>query len=235
MTAKKTQNPKLILFDLDGTIADSLMAGLGSMNQLRYFFGYKKLDPADPRLRLTTGMDFVKNILGLNILQVVLWSKLLKFLVTRQATTIGVYKGWKTALKSLKKKYELGLMTSAPRVYADTILGNAGLLNLFDLKVTDIKYHRKASSLKKILQNKKLKPDEVVYVGDETRDLQACLKCGVPFVAVNWGKDHESLFASLTHPLRGIIGRPAELANLITRRPRRESGSTARHRPKPAD
>ena len=31
------------------------------------------------------------------------------------------------------------------------------------------------------------KLDKIIYVGDETRDIEACKKVGVPIISVGWG------------------------------------------------
>jgi phosphoglycolate phosphatase len=44
------------------------------------------------------------------------------------------------------------------------------------------------------LRAEKLLPTELLYIGDEIRDLTACRNVGIPFIAVSWGKDHPDLF-----------------------------------------
>jgi phosphoglycolate phosphatase-like HAD superfamily hydrolase len=41
---------------------------------------------------------------------------------------------------------------------------------------------------------KEIKTDDMIYVGDEVRDIEACKKAGVPVIAVTWGfNDMEAL------------------------------------------
>ena len=55
----KKKPKKLVLFDLDGTLANSLDVGLDTMNKIRFLFGYKKLDPDqfDPFWIQTAGVE----------------------------------------------------------------------------------------------------------------------------------------------------------------------------------
>lgn len=212
---QKKKNPKLILFDLDGTLAESLQIGLKTINQLRFLFGYKKLGENDERLRRVSGMRFAQEILGLNIFQMLIWIKLVKMLVIKQADKIGIYRGWKTRLKLLKKNYRLAVLTSSPETYAKTILRNAKINHHFEFIQSDISYHRKAKALKKILKNHNLKCKDVMYLGDELRDFNACQACNIPFVAVTWGKDHKDLFLPHQEKIIGIINSPKELSQFL--------------------
>jgi phosphoglycolate phosphatase-like HAD superfamily hydrolase len=46
--------------------------------------------------------------------------------------------------------------------------------------------------LRKILKQNKLKPADVIYVGDEMRDIEAAKSVGIEVVAVTWGFNDES-------------------------------------------
>lgn len=208
----KKQKYKLILFDLDGTLANSMEHGLAAMNLLRFLFGYKKLDKEDPNLRLVSGTDFVKQFLKLNFFQSLIWIILLKFLVSRSAPKIKLYSGVPTMLKALKKNFEIGLVTSAPQAYARTILKN-GKIDLFDFLNMDVAYLGKDQSLKSILKKTEYLPNEILYIGDELRDGLACAKVGIPFLAVNWGKDHEVVFEQVKTV--GVVSTPKQILGYV--------------------
>lgn len=205
---------KFIAFDLDGTLAESLTVGLEVMNGLRLVFGYAKLDPADPRLRLVHGMAFLRDILGLSLFKMIAWAPLFKFLVVRRAHEIGVYRGWADTLKKLKQRYRLGILTSSPEKYARTVLNNGGFSD-FDVIKSGVRYHRKDAALAALLAEEGLRPDEIFYVGDEIRDLDACRKAKVPFVAVTWGKDHEDLFQGRKKEILALLREPEDILNLL--------------------
>ncbi len=211
-SAKKKNFYKYVLFDLDGTLADSLEIGLQAMNRIRFLFGYKKLDKKDPRLRQISGPDFVKIVLGLNPLQAILWITLLKALVARQAHKIKLFPGTKALLKTLSQSTKTGVVTSAQPSYTKTILKNGGIWPLSVLE-TNVKYLEKDVRLIKLLKQLKLKPKEVLYVGDELRDAHACERSHIPFLAVDWGKDHADVFGSVTKV--GIVKRPQDILQYV--------------------
>jgi phosphoglycolate phosphatase-like HAD superfamily hydrolase len=56
--------------------------------------------------------------------------------------------------------------------------------------------YEKAGLLKKLIDVLAIPAGEVVYIGDETRDITAGKKCGVKTIGVTWGLNgRESLLA----------------------------------------
>jgi phosphoglycolate phosphatase len=66
-----------------------------------------------------------------------------------------------------------------------------------------------------------LQTDELLYVGDELRDIEACKKAGVRIVAVAWGYDPLPLLVSGNPD--GIAKTPEELLRFVRRM---QSGGT---------
>jgi phosphoglycolate phosphatase-like HAD superfamily hydrolase len=205
---KRAPRFQLVLFDLDGTLARSLEIGLETVNSLRFFFGYKKLYANDPRLRQHSGRDFVKHVLRLNPLQYLVWFSLMKILILRNGPRIRLYPGVKKVLTRLRGATRLGIVTSAPRTYARTILKKGGV-DFFDVVLCGIAYHSKSAGLAKVLQRFAITSEEVLYIGDELRDGRACAELGIPFIGVDWGTDHRDVLKRV--PSLAIISRPEEL------------------------
>ena len=67
--------------------------------------------------------------------------------------------------------------------------------------------------LRKFLKAKQLKPSEILYVGDEARDITACKKLGVKVAWVRWGYDAEEAIQNT--PPDYTSCNPAELLHLI--------------------
>jgi phosphoglycolate phosphatase len=73
----------------------------------------------------------------------------------------------------------------------------------------------KANSLRALLKKRGLRREQLVYVGDEHRDVQACQQVGVRIIAVRWGLDAEALLrkAGPDH----LVEHPAEIAECVGR------------------
>jgi phosphoglycolate phosphatase len=58
-----------------------------------------------------------------------------------------------------------------------------------------------------------LRADELLYVGDEVRDVNACRKVGIPIVGVSWGlNDHNALVEAEANY---VVDTPEELLSLL--------------------
>ena len=55
----------------------------------------------------------------------------------------------------------------------------------------------------------------IVYVGDETRDIEACRAAGIPVIAVSWGLNTRALLFSLSPDQ--IVDSPEELPGSVRR------------------
>lgn len=67
--------------------------------------------------------------------------------------------------------------------------------------------------IKKVLKKHQVAMQDALYVGDELRDIDACLKLNMPIASVTWGFDRESMLRKLNPD--GIARTPDELKALI--------------------
>ncbi|MEH7475748.1 HAD hydrolase-like protein, partial [Priestia megaterium] len=54
----------------------------------------------------------------------------------------------------------------------------------------------KSKDISVFLKNNKLKKEEVIYIGDELRDIKAAKKNGLLCIAVSWGYDSLDLLST---------------------------------------
>ncbi|HEX8702520.1 MAG TPA: HAD hydrolase-like protein, partial [Myxococcaceae bacterium] len=73
----------------------------------------------------------------------------------------------------------------------------------------------KAQLLRALMKRTRLEPNQLVYVGDEYRDIVACKKVGVRAIAARWGFDAESRLVEAEPD--AIVTRPAEVADFVRR------------------
>ena len=97
------------------------------------------------------------------------------------------FPGLGLALKKLKKKgFKLGILTSNSKDNVGFFLKH-NRLELFDFIYSGADLFGKDKTIKKMIKNQNLDRKNVVYFGDEVRDIEACQKAGVKIVAVGWG------------------------------------------------
>jgi phosphoglycolate phosphatase len=73
----------------------------------------------------------------------------------------------------------------------------------------------KAGKLRTLLKQTGLRREQLVYVGDEHRDVVACKQVGVRVIAVRWGLDAEALLRK-SEP-NHLVDRPEEIAECVGR------------------
>jgi phosphoglycolate phosphatase len=177
---------KTVIFDFDGTIADSFETFLGIFEEIA----------ARPE-RLTPSE--VKDLRGKSMGQIVEYLKIKRWQIPRYvlkakkliAIRIGGIKTFSGMPETLKQLDEAGhrmfiLSTNSSKTI-DAFLRANDLDGYFIKVYGDIGLRSKSSALKKIIKKEKLKATDCAYVGDEVRDVVAAKKAGIMSVAVSWG------------------------------------------------
>lgn len=181
----------IILFDFDGTIADTISAGLEIINSHADKFGYKKLE-GDINTHLSA-FQLVK------LAEIKFW-KLpyliyqLKEKLSEKSDEIQLFSEAKTLIKKMKEAgLELGILTSNSEKTVTAFLKRYQLDSYFSFIKTNVPIFGKKKALAKA---KKALNKKIIYIGDEIRDIEACRKNDIPIVSISWGlNSYESLEA----------------------------------------
>ena len=71
----------------------------------------------------------------------------------------------------------------------------------------------KETVIRRFLKNFRLQPSEVMYVGDEHRDVVACKKSGVRVIWVGWGYDSPEVVRPENPDF--MVSKPAEILDIL--------------------
>lgn len=180
--------PKLIAFDFDGTIADTLGEMQVIINEMALDYNFRQLRADEiSKLRQLSVKELLKE-LGISKLQA---PKLLTrglCMLRSRIDRVEVIEGMKETLFELQPKVEhFGMLTSNSSENVELFLKHHGMDHLFHFISSKSKLSGKAKHLKSILRTFSLTSEDVLYVGDEIRDVVACQKVGIPIAAVSWG------------------------------------------------
>ncbi len=177
---------KLIIFDFDGTLADIEVIVLQIFNTLANEFGYDPIIPKEiPLLKKMGAKEFIKQRV-----KIPFWKKgkLIKRGLEeykKNMSAINLFPGTKELLLGLKQQgIDFGVLSSNSIDIITELLEKNTITPKF---VNHSSIFGKAKSLKVILKQEQLTAEEVWYVGDEVRDVNACAEAGVPIIAVTWG------------------------------------------------
>jgi putative hydrolase of the HAD superfamily len=101
------------------------------------------------------------------------------------------YPDVKPVLKKLRRKYKLAIVTDSPRLQPFTRLAALGILQYFDTIVTFDDTHKHKPDLapfRFLLKKLKLKPNQVMFVGDSPRrDMSGARAVGMVTVFAKYG------------------------------------------------
>jgi len=200
-----------ILFDFDGTIADSRYLAIELLNQLAKKHGFRAINEEEfAYLRTISIIDRCK------ALQVPLYIIPVVFLELRagyRPADLPGYNGLNEVIRELKQRgFVLSIISSNLVENINSFL-RANNINLFDC-VYSSSYFRKDAAINKYILKYKLSRKDVVYVGDEVRDIAACRLNRIKIIAVSWGYESVDRLAG-NHP-DFIANNPAELLSIIT-------------------
>ena len=71
----------------------------------------------------------------------------------------------------------------------------------------------KDRAIKELLSQQALAPDEMIYIGDEMRDVDACRKVGMKIIAVCWGFNSKAALERKSPDY--LVESPEELLKLL--------------------
>lgn len=205
---------KLIIFDFDGTLADTLDAIVGITNRLALEFGYEPTLPEElDQVRNLSSREIFKRS-GISIFKLPFLLKRVKANLHQQIPSLKPLPGIKEVLFCLKDEgHQLGILTSNSEENVTLFLQEHGMEDLFDFVYSATTIFGKHRLIQKIMNARKLNSEEVVYVGDETRDIESSKKINIRVIAVSWGFNSKS--ALTEHNPDFLIDRPGELIEVM--------------------
>jgi len=206
-------NPRCVIFDFDGTIADTIEQALIILNQLSQEYDFKPLENHEiSGAKNMTAGQFVKHlkIPRMKVPRILAEGK--RRLAAR-VSDIEPIQGMDVLIRNARSRHEiLGILTSNSVENVNAFLDLKGL-NCFDFISTIPKLSGKAKNLKAIMRTHSLEPRECLFIGDEIRDVKAARKAGVPIIAVTWGFNSEkALYAAGPDH---VTSRPEELDAIL--------------------
>ncbi|MEO6847076.1 MAG: HAD-IA family hydrolase [Chthoniobacterales bacterium] len=205
--------PRILLFDFDGTVGDTFIAGVEILNKLADEFKFRRLKPEEVEgARDMTTMEFIR-FLGVPTTKIVKVSKRGVKEFRSRIDGVNPFPHIIPVLKELHKQgYLLGIVTSNAEENVARFLKRHHI-ECFDFIRCSSRLMGKARVIKSLMKEKKMKPEEVLFVGDETRDIEATKKAGIQIAAVTWG--YNSRRALEGQNPEYILDHPDELIPLL--------------------
>jgi phosphoglycolate phosphatase len=201
-----------LIFDFDGTVADSLATAIQVLDDLSVQYGYRRVPVAT--LRAGSTRQALRAIgVGGWPWQLWLFARRARRGMSARMDQVAPVAGMSELLRSLQaQQVPLALVSSNSRANVEAFLAAHALTGLFAHCEFRVSVFGKPRALRRAVRALGCAPATCLSVGDETRDIEASRRVGLPVAAVGWGfQSLECLRASgPTH----LVQTPAELAAL---------------------
>lgn len=188
-------NVKTIIFDFDGTIADTIDIFFSIINEkLAPQFGYAPLNSDElSHIRNAHPREVLKKY-GFSALKLPLLVLKARAELAKSIDSVNIQQGIKQVLIQIKEQgIHCGLLTSNSRSNVVRFLRNHGLSSIFDFVYTGKHLFGKDHILRRVLRKRKLNRETTVYIGDEVRDIEAARLVGIRVAAVTWGYNNKNV------------------------------------------
>ena len=212
--------PRAILFDLDGTLADTAPDLAGALNRLRNERGLSSTPYAQLRPHTSAGArGMIGAAFGLKPGDADYEELRLGFLAhyaAALAVDSTLFDGIPALLKALRQRQlGWGVVTNKAAVFTDPLVAQIGLADADCVISGDTTAHSKPhpEPLLEAARRLNLQPQECWYVGDDLRDIQAGRAAGMATVAAAWGYCGDS--APESWEADALIDTPLQLLTLL--------------------
>ncbi|WP_257455239.1 HAD hydrolase-like protein [Archangium lipolyticum] len=205
-----------VVFDFDGTLANSLDVAIALYNEIAEKKRYGKMT-ADilPELREMTVRERCKR-LGVPLYMLPWMGVRIGRSFRSAMQSIEFNEGVPELLKELRSRgLELLILSSNDEENIRAFLKRHSAEEWVKDLYCGGGVFGKARRLRALLKRTGLRPEQIVYVGDEHRDVVACKQVGVRVIAVRWGADAEELLKQAGPDY--IAEHPAEVAECLGR------------------
>lgn len=206
---------KAVIFDFDGTIADTMALVSDIANDVLPDFG---------RPQGLSQQD-IQNIRNMNIPQALKYVNIPAYklpklaIVAKQELTNRIHdlKPFNGIIDALKKlndnEVEMGIVTSNSSKNVMEFLRKNDLRHYFAFVDAGASILGKSRNIKHAIKKQRLSLESCVYVGDEIRDIDASKAVGIKCISVTWGANARQVLSGLNPDY--TIDKPAELVKIV--------------------
>jgi phosphoglycolate phosphatase len=178
---------KLIIFDFDGTLGDTMGWFLDASDKMASRFGYLPIDRGDlDNLRRKSARELMK-LQKVSVLKLPMLAAHFQKMMKADAGNIRLFDGVPEMLEAVHAAgVKIAIVSSNSEENIRIVLGPelCGLVSRFSCGAS---VFGKASKFRKVLAAMSTRPVEALSIGDETRDIDAAREIGMATGAVAWG------------------------------------------------
>jgi phosphoglycolate phosphatase len=205
---------KLAIFDFDGTLADSFPWVISVIDQVADEYHLPHVGKDDIEILRRMGARQIIKKYRVPFWKIFPVGQRFRRLMTENIHHIRTFDGVDVLFQELTEQgIALGVVTSNTKENVRRVLGAASADRL-QYGEYSVSLFGKPGRLKKILRQSRVRPHEVIYIGDELRDIEAARKVRMHFGAVAWGYTH--LDALLAHAPAEVFHSVEQITRITT-------------------
>jgi phosphoglycolate phosphatase len=204
---------KTIIFDFDGTLADSMHILVEITNELANEFGYRPVTPQQiTDLQKLSSRQILK-MSGISLWQIPFLMRRFRLAFRQKIHEVKLFPEIIPTLKTLKLSgYKLGIVSSNSVENILAVLRQHQVDHLFSF-IDSSSVFGKGRAIRSSLRANYIRREDAIYVGDEIRDIDAARRSKIPSIAVTWGFNHADTL--ITHQPDYLIDQPQEILQLL--------------------
>ena len=178
---------RLVIFDFDGTLADSFPLFVGVVNDLAAEFDFGRIEEHEvDRLRAYSARQMVQH-LGVPLWKMPAIGAAMRRRMAGLIDRVAPFEGVDRMLGRLSEAGRaLAVVTSNSEENVRRVLGAESAARI-DYYECGASVFGKRARLRKALERSGVAAHEAIAIGDEIRDLEAARRAGIAFGAVAWG------------------------------------------------
>lgn len=180
-------NYDLLIFDFDGTLADTFPWLIGIVNDIAQKHNYEPIKQEQLEEFRKVGTHKLIKKYKIPLWKIPVLGKEFQNRMEEDIHRISLFDGIASVLKNLANEgITMALVSSNKEINVRKVLGTR-ISNLFSYIECDVPTFRKHNSFNKLLKVSKTTAEKTLCIGDEIRDMEAARKSRIDFAAVAWG------------------------------------------------
>ena len=204
---------KTVIFDFDGTIADTLSPVVEIINEHAHEFGIDGIDKFEVQKFRNLSITYLVKEFKFNVIHLQKLVSMIKRQLPKKLEKIKIFEGMSEVFTQLKdNKVQLGIVT-VNNVKTVTDLLTDEQEKQFDFIFSTRSLFGKHKELNRIAKNYDLAKEYTLYIGDEVRDIEAARKSGFKIAVVTWGYNSAELLEK--HAADYLLHRPAQILDIV--------------------
>ncbi|QWB99789.1 HAD family hydrolase [Mycoplasmatota bacterium] len=213
---------KAVIFDLDGTLLDTIEDIANTCNIVLEKRGYKTLSLKDYRYYVGKGVEnLIKKIMEAAQVEKYLFDEMMadyyQVYKTESTKKTKIYPGIEDLLIKLNKmNVSINVLSNKPHHQVLDLMPSYFNSSLFEIiygKHQGLPAKPDPTLIRKMIKKLQIKPTEILYIGDTKTDMETALNAGVPSVGVLWGFRDETELVQAKASY--IVSKPEEIAKII--------------------